>query len=50
MEHLEGVAQEGKIDTIAGSSGASGVVWLEKVSEIKNESAKSKNEVTHLHK
>ena len=37
MENLEDIDQEGNIDTIAESSGASGVIYLENISEIKNE-------------
>lgn len=50
MEHLGDVDQEVKIDTIAESSGASGVTYLENISEIKNELANSKNKVKHSHK
>jgi hypothetical protein len=37
MEHLGDIDQEGKIDTIAESSGTPGVIYLENISEIKNE-------------
>ncbi len=37
MEHLGDIDQEVKIDTIAESSGANAVIYLENISEIKNE-------------